>query len=39
MKLTATASSSALAIDQEEWVSCSHWGMFPVRRDSSRSEA
>jgi hypothetical protein len=39
MKFTGTTSSFALAIDQDEWVSCSHWGMFPVRQDSSRSEA
>ena len=31
MKLTATASNPALAIEQDGWISCSHWGMFPVR--------
>jgi len=39
MKLTATASTPVLAVDQDGWISCSHWGMFPVRRDSSGSEA
>jgi len=27
---TAIESRSALAIDHDEWISCSHWGMFPV---------
>jgi hypothetical protein len=31
MKLTATASNPAFAIEQDGWISCSHWGMFPVR--------
>jgi hypothetical protein len=30
MKLTAIASRSAFTIDHDEWISCSHWGMFPV---------
>jgi len=37
MKLTVIASRSALAIDHDEWISLSHWGMFPVRRKSSIS--
>jgi hypothetical protein len=37
MKLTVIASCSAFAIDHDEWISCSHWGMFPVRRKSSNS--
>jgi hypothetical protein len=37
MKLTVIASRSALAIDHDEWISLSHWGMFPVRRKSSNS--
>jgi hypothetical protein len=37
MKLTAIASHSAFAIDRDEWISYSHWGMFPVRRKSSNS--
>jgi hypothetical protein len=30
--MTVIASKSASAIDHDEWISCSHWGMFPVRR-------
>jgi hypothetical protein len=26
------ASASAFAINHDEWISYSHWGMFPVRR-------
>ena len=26
-----------LAIDQDEWISCSQWGMFPVPRKTSNS--
>ncbi len=37
MKLTVIASYSAFAIDHDEWISYSHWGMFPVRRKSSHS--
>ena len=41
MKLTAITSRSAFTIDHDEWISCSHWGMFPLRRKSSnwRGEA
>jgi hypothetical protein len=37
MKLTVIASRSALAIDHEQRISCSHWGMFPVPRKASNS--
>jgi hypothetical protein len=37
MKLMAIASRSAFTIDHDEWISCSHWGMFPVRQKSSNS--
>jgi hypothetical protein len=37
MNLTAIASYAALVIDHDEWISCSHWGMFPVRRKASNS--
>jgi hypothetical protein len=37
MKLTIIASRSAFAIDHDEWISCSHWGMFPVSRKPSNS--
>jgi hypothetical protein len=37
MKLTVTASYPAFVIDHDEWISCSHWGIFPVRRKSSKS--
>jgi hypothetical protein len=30
-------SNSAFTFDRNKWVSCSHWGMFPVRRKSSNS--
>jgi hypothetical protein len=36
MKLTAIT-RSAFATDHDEWVSYSHWGMFPVRQKSSGS--
>jgi hypothetical protein len=37
MKLTVIASRSEFAIDHDEWISCSHWGMFPVPRKTSNS--
>jgi hypothetical protein len=37
MTLTVIASRSPFAIDHFEWISCSHWGMFPVRRKTSNS--
>ena len=41
MKSTVNASRSPSAVDHDEWISYSHWGMFPVRRKSpnSRGEA
>jgi hypothetical protein len=30
--MTVIASRSASAIHHNEWISCSHWGMFPARR-------
>jgi hypothetical protein len=39
MKLTVIASRPAFAIDRDEWISYSHWGMFPVRRKSSNSSS
>ncbi|MGY4310852.1 hypothetical protein ACVWW1_000155 [Bradyrhizobium sp. JR3.5] len=30
--MTSTTSATAFATDHGEWISCSHWGMFPVRR-------
>jgi hypothetical protein len=30
--MTDIASRSAFAINLEVWISCSHWGMFPVQR-------
>jgi hypothetical protein len=30
--MTVIASGPASAVNQTEWISCSHWGMFPVRR-------
>jgi hypothetical protein len=37
MSLTVIASRSAFAINHYEWISYSHWGMFPVRLKSSNS--
>jgi hypothetical protein len=37
MKLTVIASRSAFAIDHDEWISCSHWGMFVVPRMTSKA--
>ena len=37
MKLTVVAPRAAFAFDGDQWVSYSHWGMFPVRRDSQDS--
>jgi hypothetical protein len=37
MKLTVIASRAAFAVDHDEWISYSHWGMFPVRPKSSNS--
>jgi hypothetical protein len=36
--MAAVTSGSELAIDHDEWISCSHWGMFPARRET-RGEA
>jgi hypothetical protein len=30
--MTSTTSATAFATDHDKWISCSHWGMFPVRR-------
>lgn len=30
--MTSTTSTSAFAHD--EWISCSHWGMFPVPKSA-----
>jgi hypothetical protein len=30
--MTDIASGSAFAINRDVWISCSHWGMFPVQR-------
>jgi hypothetical protein len=35
MKSTVIGLHSAFVIDRDEWISCSHWGMFPVRRKSA----
>lgn len=35
--MTVTASRSASAIKHHEWISCSHWGMFPVLRKTRAS--
>jgi hypothetical protein len=36
MKSTIIPSCSERVIGHDEWISCSHWGMFPVRRKFSR---
>lgn len=30
--MTSTTSAFVVAIDHDRWISCSHWGMFPLRR-------
>jgi hypothetical protein len=35
--MTIIASGSAFGIDHDQWVSYSHWGMFPVTRKTSNS--
>jgi hypothetical protein len=30
MQSKPIASYSALAFDHDRWISCSHWGLFPV---------
>jgi hypothetical protein len=30
--MTAIASGSNCADNDGDWISCSHWGMFPVRQ-------
>jgi hypothetical protein len=39
MKSTINASRSAFTVDHDEWISYSHWGLFPVRRKSSNSRS
>jgi hypothetical protein len=35
MQATSTASASALTFDRDKWISCSHWGLFPLPEKSS----
>jgi hypothetical protein len=35
--MTVIASGFAFAIDHDQWISYSHWGMFPVIRKTSNS--
>jgi hypothetical protein len=37
MTLTVVESRSAFTFHHNKWISCSHWGMFPVRRKRSNS--
>jgi hypothetical protein len=30
--MAVIASELEFAIDDDEWISCSHWGLFPVRQ-------
>jgi hypothetical protein len=30
MQSTPATSRSAFSLDNREWISCSHWGLFPV---------
>ncbi len=30
MQATSIASNSALTFDRDKWISCSHWGLFPM---------
>jgi hypothetical protein len=35
MQATSTASTPALTFDRNKWISCSHWGLFPLPENSS----
>jgi hypothetical protein len=35
MQATSIASNSALTFNHDKWISCSHWGLFPVPAKSS----
>jgi hypothetical protein len=35
MQATSIASHPALTFDHDKWISCSHWGLFPVPENSS----
>lgn len=35
MQATSIASNSALTFDRDKWISCSHWGLFPMPEKSS----
>ncbi|MGY4480214.1 hypothetical protein ACVILL_007628 [Bradyrhizobium sp. USDA 3364] len=30
--MTSTTPATAFATDHDQWISCSHWGMFPLRQ-------
>jgi hypothetical protein len=32
LAMAIIASGSVRATNDDEWVSCSHWGLFPVRQ-------
>jgi hypothetical protein len=35
--MVIASDDSAFATNNDEWISYSHWGMFPVRRKTSNS--
>jgi hypothetical protein len=35
MQTTSIGSNSALTFDRNKWISCSHWGLFPMPENSS----
>jgi hypothetical protein len=36
MQSTPVVSHSAFTFDYHEWISCSHWGLFPVAEKSRK---
>jgi hypothetical protein len=37
MKSTPVTSRSAFSLDHREWISCSHWGLFPAPERSPKT--
>jgi hypothetical protein len=37
MQAMSTASNSALTFDRNKWISCSHWGLFPMPEKSLKN--
>jgi len=37
MQAKSAVPSSALTFDHHKWISCSHWGLFPLLETSSKA--